>query len=404
MKVLQVHERYSPYGGGEVYFRDMCHGLAEKGHEVICVYTSNHYSTSTKDSKLKEYCVKPSIGWRSGRRAVAQVIEIVTIENPDIIHLHGIHYGVSPLVVRALRRLRPIVYTAHEISNFCYKNTKLLFASNRICEYPLDWNCLRRGCFTLRNEGRPLDNLRTMFLLNWRLREYRKLDRIIAPSRYARQELLRNDFVPDKTVTLNHYLPICPEWDKPRETSLREDMILYVGRMYEKKGVMEFLEVLNLIANHPWKAVFIGEGPDLEKAIQRAKKLHLSNRTEFVGGISRGDLEHYYSRCSLLVIPSLCPESFGLVGLEAMYFSKPVVAFDLGGVKDLVVDGKTGFLVEGGDTKGMATSIVRLLENKELVAQFGEAGKKRFIKLFQKKRHIQRLLQILQEVIEERKG
>ena len=342
--------------------------------------------------------------WRSGRRAVAQVIEIVRIENPDVIHLHGIHYGVSPLVVRALRRLRPIVYTAHEISNFCYKNTKLLFASNRICEYPLDWNCLRRGCFTLRNEGRPLDNLRTMFLLNWRLREYRKLDRIIAPSRYARQELLRNDFVPDKTVTLNHYLPICPEWDKPVEKSLREDMILYVGRMYEKKGVMEFLEVLNLIANHPWKAVFIGEGPDLEKAIQRAKKLHLSNRTEFVGGISRGDLEHYYSRCSLLVIPSLCPESFGLVGLEAMYFSKPVVAFDLGGVKDLVVDGKTGFLVEGGDTKGMATSIVRLLENKELVAQFGEAGKKRFIKLFQKKRHIQRLLQILQEVIEERKG
>jgi glycosyltransferase involved in cell wall biosynthesis len=86
-------------------------------------------------------------------------------------------------------------------------------------------------------------------------------------------------------------------------------------------------------------------------------------------------------RAAFTVAPSLLPESFGIVALEAAAAGKPTIAADHGGLRDVVVDGETGFLVEPGDREGLRSALSRLCGDAELRARMGEAARRR-AKLF----------------------
>jgi glycosyltransferase involved in cell wall biosynthesis len=81
------------------------------------------------------------------------------------------------------------------------------------------------------------------------------------------------------------------------------------------------------------------------------------------------------------VAPSLLPESFGIVALEAAAAAKPAIVSDIGGLGDIVVDGETGFLVAPGDREGLRTALRRLCEDPELRQRMGTAARER-AKLF----------------------
>ena len=81
-------------------------------------------------------------------------------------------------------------------------------------------------------------------------------------------------------------------------------------------------------------------------------------------------------RCAFSVAPSLLPESFGIVALEAAAAAKPTIASDTGGLADVVVDGETGFLVAPGDVGGLAAALARLGGEPELRARMGEAARR----------------------------
>jgi glycosyltransferase involved in cell wall biosynthesis len=84
-----------------------------------------------------------------------------------------------------------------------------------------------------------------------------------------------------------------------------------------------------------------------------------------------------WRRCSLAVVPSVWPEPFGLVALEAMISGRPVIASRIGGLSDTVVDGETGLLVPPGDATALAKALRRLLDDQDLREQMGLAGRQR---------------------------
>jgi glycosyltransferase involved in cell wall biosynthesis len=104
----------------------------------------------------------------------------------------------------------------------------------------------------------------------------------------------------------------------------------------------------------------------------------------------------------MVVIPSLIPEAFGLVGIEAMTFGKPVVAFDSGGIREWLIDGETGFLVKRGDIRGLGDRISQLLKEESLAREMGKKGKERVEKFYRKDIHLKKLLAIYEEVINKR--
>jgi len=106
-----------------------------------------------------------------------------------------------------------------------------------------------------------------------------------------------------------------------------------------------------------------------------AKNLGIENKCKFFGQVSDGQKTKIYSLCRLVAVPSLWPEPFGRVVVEAMSFKKPVVGSSIGGITELI-DEKVGVLVPPGDTRALADAIISILTNK-MSFQF-EFTQKRF--------------------------
>jgi glycosyltransferase involved in cell wall biosynthesis len=125
--------------------------------------------------------------------------------------------------------------------------------------------------------------------------------------------------------------------------------------------------------------IIVGEGherPLLEEAIRR---YHLEERVKLAGRVSDEVLDRLYERCQVFVLPAIVDsagdtEMLGMVSLEAMRYCKPVVATEVGGISDIVVNGETGVLVDQRNPRALADAIDRLLEDPVLAERLGHNG------------------------------
>ena len=148
-----------------------------------------------------------------------------------------------------------------------------------------------------------------------------------------------------------------------------QSRVLSVGRLVPRKGHTFLIEAIHKLnaASFDIKLVIIGFGPEKERLIEQAKGLDFENRS----GISENEVNKEYKKADVFVLPSITDdqgekEGLGLVSLEAMSYGVPVVAFDNGGVGEVVIDGKTGILLPERDVEGLALAIKTLLTDKEL--------------------------------------
>lgn len=397
MKILHVHYRYDPYGGGEQYLHDICEAQMQAGHEIVVLTSSEMQGRPMRGEKI--YATEPSNGLRSGIRTKGKIIQIIEDVAPDIVHLHYTYWFVSPLIVRAIHKMRPVVKTVHSLGLVCFhigKETDKIY-KNEICQFPIGFGCLLRGCFPLFEEG-----LRKMLICLWEMDVAKGLDKVIVGSHYVQTELLRNGFSTEKIALLPLYTH---KKARSRLTSDNDEpVILFVGRLQETKGLKHFIEALHLLREKPWRAEIIGDGPLFQKALDLAKRLALDERITLCGNLPPDQVDEHYRDAYMLVMPSLIPESFGLVGIEAMAFGKPVVAFASGGITEWLVDQETGFLVERGNVSALADRMCRLLEDEALARQMGERGRERVEHHYREETHIKRLFAIYDEVISHREN
>jgi glycosyltransferase involved in cell wall biosynthesis len=127
-----------------------------------------------------------------------------------------------------------------------------------------------------------------------------------------------------------------------------EDFLLFVGQIVPHKRVEVALKAAQL-AGRPIKVV--GEGPDLA----RLRQLYGRPGVEFLGNVSDSRLDDLYARCIALVVPNI--EEFGIAAVEAQAAGRPVVAVNRGGVRETVLDGATGALVDGEDAAALAAPL-----------------------------------------------
>ena len=127
--------------------------------------------------------------------------------------------------------------------------------------------------------------------------------------------------------------------------------------------------------------LLVGDGPDRAKLEARVSQLHLRNSVIFAGSVDNSELPEFYADADLVAIPSL-NEATSIAGLEAMASGCAIVASHVGGLPEIVDEGKTGFLVPPSDPEQLAEAMRRLLKAADLRAKFGEEARLRIEREF----------------------
>lgn len=180
-------------------------------------------------------------------------------------------------------------------------------------------------------------------------------------------------------------------------SSRRGQNLLFVGRLNDQKGVDHLLNALALMKREAWLDI-VGDGPNREALKQLAQQLGIASRIRWHGQLSQSELPPLYQQAAAVVIPSI-DEGLGLVAVEALLCEAPVVAFDSGGLRDVIQHEKTGLLVPPGDKYALANALDDLLARDGSGSQLGRAGRLYALSAFAPESAARRYAEIYRQVL-----
>jgi glycosyltransferase involved in cell wall biosynthesis len=228
--------------------------------------------------------------------------------------------------------------------------------------------------------------------------------RVLCVSEFVRRQVLEKGFSPDKTMV--HYIGIDLRKFIPDPTIERKPIVLFVGRLVEKKGCEYLIQAMEIVQSKVEDAelVVIGDGP-LRKRLEHEAGSRL-RLFRFLGGCSAEVVREWMRKASVFSTPSVVAESgdaegFGMVFAEAQAMGLPVASFASGGIPEAVEHGVTGLLAPERDTDVLANNIVTLLTDKSLWRRFRAAGQERVKRLFDLEKQTAKLEQVYEEVLRE---
>ena len=343
MRVLVWAGSFLPrIGGVEVLVDRLVRTLGRRGIEFLIVAPAEtgapaedvHAGTPVHRFPFQDALAAPDIpGISRIRRRVA---ELKARFAPDLVHIHAFHPGLLFHLETAAAGHARSILTLH------------------------DWPPLSFGPETV--PGRVV----------------RTADRVVACSE-ATLALARRavpEIGPVASVVLNGapapaLRPAPLPFDPPR--------ILYLGRLVPQKGVDRLVDaVASLSARWPAaRLVIAGDGTARADLERRVSAHGLTARTEFAGWIPPDEVPALINRCTLVVVPSLGHEDFGLVAVEAARMARPVVATRVGGLPEVVQHGRTGLLAPDGDAGALAEAIATLLAGTDTATRLGQAARRR---------------------------
>lgn len=177
-----------------------------------------------------------------------------------------------------------------------------------------------------------------------------------------------------------------------------EKIVLFVGRLVYPKDLATLLKAAKIVIDNQPKVLFIivGDGPDKGNLEMLSKSLRISNNVIFTGEISRDEVPKYFCSCDLFTLSSIY-EGTSRVLVEAVASGKPIVTTNIAGVDDIVINEKTGFIVEPKDFQKLAEKIIYLLKHPKVVEEMGRTGFEHITRIFNEKKMIEGLIKMWEE-------
>ena len=391
MRILVCNEHYAHTGGAEVYVLDVMARLEARGHEVGVLHDAP--AAPELEGRRPAFRVPGSMGFlhdpspaaaEAARRAAAAFA-------PDAIYLVQ---AMNPAVNLALAGAAPCVQYAMGLRLTCPTGRRLPRTWEGVCTKPFDAHCLWKAHTQLCMPRRPDTALKVWNDVRRNLKAARLAQRILAPSRYTRDLLVRGGTAPELVEVLYLYTDLTPAMERARPAAERR--ILALGRMEAEKGFQHLFEALPLL-DEPVVLELVGDGPFRKELEAMARQAPPRHRAVITPWAPRERLTGVFSRARVVAIPSTWPEPFGIVGIEAMAHGLPAVGFEVGGIADWLSGGKTGALVPRKDIPALARALGAYLGDPDLALRHGAAGREEVRRRFLPDHHLDRLEAVLAE-------
>ena len=307
--------------------------------------------------------------------------------------------GFAPKITRQIKQLNPCLIHAHfgvcgalALPLLKYLNVPLL-----VTFHGLD--------ATMTDEYARRDSISTNIYLQRREKLKQKTNTFIAVSQFIKSKLVEKGFPEHKILV--HYIGINKEMFKPDLNVTRKPIVLFVGRLTEKKGCEYLIKAMAKVQTviDDVELVIIGDGL-LRKSLEKTAKSSL-HRYRFLGMQSPDVVRSWMNRAKVFCVPSIKSktgdmEGFGMVFAEAQSMGLPVVSFASGGIPEAVANDKTGFLAKEKDWESLSQYILKLLQDSALWHRFSSDGRKRVDMLFDRSKLSKTLEDIYLNVLEEK--
>lgn len=384
MKILHLAPTLAPVGGTEIYLRSLLNPLADRGHENLLVTLQGDPEDSA--GGFAHFTL--------GEHPAERLAEMILAENPDIAYLNGV---LPTICIETVARMLPAVAYIHDFHPVCPGLAKYFRASEAVCSRAAGWGCIPyiyfQRCASARNPANVTGIIR---LTQARLAAYDRLSRLLVASRYMAGLLIQNGLdkrrigvLPQFTTAAGEPAPLYAE---------AAPSVLFAGRLEPEKGLTDLLEALALV-HADWRLEVAGDGTDRQRHEQTVRERGWSDRVRFHGWLDGAALARLYGGARLVAMPSTWPEPFGRVGLDALAYGRPVVAYNVGGISSWLEDGRSGYLVAPHDRSALASRIEALLDDPELAAGFGRYGARIALERFGAGGHIEALIEILESTL-----
>jgi glycosyltransferase involved in cell wall biosynthesis len=354
MRVLVATTHAVVVGGVETYLRAVLPRLRDRG-VTIGLLTAH---PDRNGVSIREW-VPEVPHWVTGE--VGTTLAAASVFNPDVVWTHDLP---DPAADDALARRFNTVRFAHNYAGGCVSGTKCHAAPGwQACSRRLGPACL--GLYLPRRCGglNPLTAVKLYRQNRARQRTLARLRAVLVASRHMADEVTLNGAA-ERVKVVPLFPPHAQPDPVPPEPRPRTDRVLFVGRLTPLKGWRELVSAMPVASarlGRPLTLVVVGDGPDraaFEGEVYRRGVPH-----EFLGWLGTEGVMSQMRNADVLVVPSVWPEPFGLVGIEAGCVGLPAVAFATGGVPDWLTAGVSGESAPGNRPRAdqLADALVRAL-------------------------------------------
>jgi len=392
MRILFVHEKFGAFGGAEANVLATATELNARGHTVGIL----HGPRTGKGETAWLNTFQHRFPFGHGSESATGLAAWERFQ-PDVLYVHKM--SDLELLETLLDSDTPIIRMVHDHDLYCMRSYKYNFFTRHICERALSPFCIFPcGAFVARDHEGALPVKWVSYTAKLRELELnRKFNRLVVATQFMKDELLRNQFDSNK---IEMHAPVPPKGDASWVSSFSDkNYIVYAGQIIRGKGVDVLLESLAQV-RVPFTCFIFGDGQHREYCEKLSRKLGLTDRVVFKGFVSPEEIAIFYRECSVVAVSSVWPEPFGAVGLEAMRFGLPVVAFDAGGIREWLTDGQNGFLVPWMDRAAFASRVEELLGDKALARQMGERGRQLVGKQYEFSEYVSGLENLFERAVE----
>lgn len=369
MKILIVNKFLHPNGGSETYIFKIGAELKKMGHEVQYFgmehsgrIVGNDLELYTEDMDFHSGSVLSKLSYPLktvySADAKKKMLAVLRSFKPDVVHLNNFNYQLTPSVIVAVKIYEKesgkkvnIVYTAHDYQLVC-PNHMMMTPDGSVCEKCAGGNfinCFKNSCIHSSRLKSLIGSAEGYF---WKYKNiYSCIDTVICPTAFMESKITLNPVFSGKTKVLYNFVD---EVDKIEVK--KENYALFFGRYSAEKG-ME-----TIIAANDIDFICAGSGP-LEEKINSCS--HIKN----VGFKKGAQLENLIRKAACSVYPSIWYENCPFSVMESISYGTPVVGADIGGIPELIDNGKTGLLFEPGNVADFSDKVNSIIKNKQLASE-----------------------------------